>query len=329
MASITQEKPQRIQTEPSRWNLLLDNERFMGIVFLAPAVIYILLLVGLPFVVAIMFSLTDVNVGDTSLDWVGLENFDNVVDTDPFRRALFNSFLFTFVSQILIIIFANMQAIVLTQDFRGKWFVRFLFILPWATPVALGTIGWLWFFDSAFSPIDWVMREWFNLLGRGEGWFGAEQTLFGPGKNMVWLGKPVLASFAVILVQVWRMTPLSAVILIAGLTSIPKDILDQAEVDGSRFWRTLFQVKLPMILPIMVIALLFSTVFTFGDMTVVYILTRGGPIHYTQVLPTWAYLVGIEGGNLGQGAAIALFLFPLLLAVAVVMLRFANRAEVN
>jgi multiple sugar transport system permease protein len=301
-------------------NLFWDNQRNVGFLFLLPAVLYIILLVGFPFVIAILFSLTDVNVGNTSLDWVGLRNFETVIQSSTFQKALFNSFFFTFISQIFIIILANIQALVLTQDFRGKWFVRFLLILPWATPVALGVIGWVWFFDSALSPIDWVLREVFHLLGPG--------TVFGPAKNMTWLAKADLARFAVVLVQVWRMTPLSAVILIAGLSSIPQDILDQAQVDGSRFWRTLFQVKLPLIRPIMVISLLFSTIFTFGDMTVVYILTRGGPIDYTQVLPTWAYFVGIQGGNLSQGAAIALFLFPLLLAVAVIMLRFASRSEV-
>jgi multiple sugar transport system permease protein len=308
------------RSEASRFAFLWDNERAVGALFLIPTVLYIVLLVGLPFIVAILFSLTDVNVGDTTLNWVGLKNFENVVQTQTFQRALFNSFMFTLVSQIFIIILANIQAIILTQDFRGKWFVRFLFILPWATPVALGTIGWLWFFDSAFSPIDWILREVVGVLGPG--------GILGPQSNMVWLGQPDLARFSVILVQVWRMTPLAAVILMAGLTSIPNDILDQAKVDGSRFWRTLFQVKLPLILPIMIISLLFSTIFTFGDMTVVYILTRGGPIDYTHVLPTWAYFVGIEGGNLAQGAAIALFLFPLLLAVAILMLRFASRSEV-
>ncbi|MCL4247399.1 MAG: sugar ABC transporter permease [Anaerolineae bacterium] len=300
---------------------LWDNERAVGVMFLLPAVLYIVLLVGLPFLIAILFSVSDVTVGDTSLDFVGTENFSDVATVDGFQYALANSFKFTIISQIGIIIMANILAVILTQQFRGKWFVRFLLILPWATPVALGTIGWLWFFDSAFSPIDWVLREVFGLLGPG--------TLLGPAKNIVWLGKPELAQFAVILVQVWRMTPLAAVILMAGLTSIPQDILDQAEVDGSRFFRTLFRVKLPMILPIMIISLLFSTIFTFGDMTVVFILTRGGPVYYTQILPTWSFFVGIQGGDLGQGAAIAMFLFPLLLAVAVVMLRIARRTEVN
>lgn len=294
-----------------RW--LLDSERFVGMLFLAPAILYIILLVGLPFVIAILFSMTDVNVGDTSLDFVGFQNFENVVQTQSFQRALRNSFLFTFISQFFIIILANIQAIVLTQEFRGKWLVRFIFILPWATPVALGVIGWLFFLDpTGPAPIEWALIE-LGLL---------------PGRSFNALGEPLLAQISIILIQVWRMTPLAAVILMAGLTSIPQDILDQAEVDGSRFWRTLFQVKLPMILPIMTISLLFSTIYTFGDMTVVYILTRGGPIDHTQVLPTWAYFVGIEGGNLAQGAAIALFLFPVLLVVAVVMLRFASRTEV-
>lgn len=299
----------------------LDDRRVVGLLFLLPALSYIVLLVAIPFVIALLFSTSDVVVGDTTLEFVGFQNFEQVMGTRTFQNALVQSFMFTLISQVFIIVLANILAIVLTQDFPFKWVVRFLVILPWATPVALGTLGWLWFFDSAFSPIDYVLRE-LGLLGHPD-------ALLGPGRNMVWLGKPDLARFSVILVQVWRMTPLAAVILMAGLTAIPKDITDQAQVDGSRFFRTLFEVKLPLILPIMLISLLFSTVFTFGDMTVVYILTRGGPVDYTQILPTWAYFVGIQGGDLGQGAAIALFIFPLLLAAAVVILRFASRAEVD
>jgi multiple sugar transport system permease protein len=130
-------------------------------------------------------------------------------------------------------------------------------------------------------------------------------------------------------VQVWRLTPLATIILMAGLSSIPDDILDQAQVDGSRFFRTLFLIKLPMILPIMIIALLYSLITMFGDMTVVYVLTRGGPVDYTRVLGLYSFQVGIEGGNLAHGAAIALFAFPLLLAIAIVMLRVASRSEVR
>jgi multiple sugar transport system permease protein len=297
-----------------------DREDLLGTLFLFPAFVYIFALVGIPFVIAIAFSFSDVTVGNTSLDWVGLRNFRAILQTPQFLQSLSNTVMFTIVSQIIIIVLANVLALVLSTDFRGKWFARFLIILPWATPIALGTIGWLWLLNSKFSPIDWVLR-YFHLLGE-------PGALLGESKNLFYLGRLELAKASIILVYVWRMLPLSAVILMAGLTSIPQDILDQADVDGAGFWRILFQIKLPLILPIMSIALLFSIIFTVGDMAVVYVLTRGGPVYYTQILPTWAYLKGIESGALAEGAATALFLFPVLLAVAILVLRFSRRTEV-
>lgn len=304
----------------TRAGYLLDNEGLLGRLFLLPAVAYIVILVAVPFFLAIAFSLTSVTVGDTSLHFVGLENFRSIMKTPQFLRALKNTFLFTIASQVLIVVLSTILAEVLSQDFRGKWLARMLIILPWATPVSLGTLGWLWLLDSKFSPIDWVLQT-VGLLGPG--------TLFGPGKHMNYLGREELAMASVILVQVWRLLPLSTVILLAGLTSIPQDILDQAAVDGARYSRTLFQVKLPLLLPIISIALLFGTIFAFSDMTVVFVLTRGGPVYYTQVLPTWAFFKGIDGGALAEGAAIALFLFPLLLAAAILILRTARRMEVT
>jgi multiple sugar transport system permease protein len=298
-----------------------DREDLLGPLFLSPAVIYIVVLVGIPFLIAIAYSVTDVTAGNTSLDFVGLRNFQAIIKTPQFIQSLVNTIMFTIISQVIIIVLANILALVLSTDFRGKWFARFLIMLPWATPIALGTIGWLWLLDSKFSPIDWVLR-YVHLLG-------APGALLGPEKNLFYLGRLELAKASIILVYVWRMLPLSAVILMAGLTSIPQDLLDQADVDGAGFWRTLFEIKLPLILPIMSIALLFSLIFTVGDMAVVYVLTSGGPVYYTQILPTWAFYKGIESGALAEGAATALFLFPVLLAIAILVLRFSRRAEVT
>lgn len=146
---------------------------------------------------------------------------------------------------------------------------------------------------------------------------------------MNFLGREFLAMAAVIVVHVWRLLPLSAIILLAGLTSINPELIDQARVDGASFWRIHFQVRLPLVMPIVSIMLLFGLISMFGDMPVVFILTRGGPVYYTQVLGVWAYFKGIDGGSLAEGAAIALFLFPLLLAVAILVLRNARRTEVT
>ena len=307
-------------TEKSKLGHFTDREGILGTLFLLPAVVYIIALVGIPFFLAIAFSLTDVSVGDTGLDFIGLENFRRVIKTPQFQRALVDTFLFTLVSQIIIVILANILAVVLAEDFRGKWVARMLIMLPWATPIALGVIGWLWFLDSKFSPIDWVLQQ-VNLLGPG--------TLLGPGRHLNYLGREWLAVVSVITVHVWRLLPLSAVILMAAFTSIDQDLIDQAQVDGASFLRIHFQVKIPLVLPILYISLLFGLILTFGDMVVVYVLTRGGPVYYTQVLATWAYFKGIEGGSLGEGAAIALFLFPLLLAAAILILRAARRMEVT
>jgi multiple sugar transport system permease protein len=303
----------------TRSRYLLDRERFLGSVFLLPAVLYIFLLVGVPFFIALAFSVTDVTVGDTDLNFIGLENFRNIIKTPQFRRALVNSFVFTIAAQVLVIILANILALIFYEDFRGKWIARLLIIMPWATPISLGTIGWLWLLDSKFSPFDWVLQR-MGLLG--------PDTLLGPGLHLNYLGREELAMAAVIMVQVWRLLPLATVILLAGLSSIDKDYIDQAKVDGATFWRIHRQIRLPLIWPIMSIALLFGLIFSFGDMVVVFVLTRGGPVYYTQVLPVWAWFKGIDGGSLSQGAAIALFLFPMLLAVAILLLRTARRSEV-
>lgn len=300
---------------------LADREGLLGVLFLAPAVIYIIGLVGIPFFLAIAFSMSDATIGDASLDIVGLRNFGRVIQTPQFRRALLNSFFFTIITQVIVIALANILALALSRDFRGKWLARTLIILPWATPISLATIGWKWILDSKFSPIDWVLQRM--------GLLGGPDALLGSGLHLTYLGVENLAMSSVILVHVWRILPLATVILMAGLTSIPKDILEQAEVDGARFWRIHFQISIPMILPIMSIALLFGLIFTFTDMVVAFVLTRGGPVYYTQVLPLWAWFKGIDGGNLGEGAAIALFMFPVLLAVAILILRTARRMEVT
>jgi multiple sugar transport system permease protein len=146
--------------------------------------------------------------------------------------------------------------------------------------------------------------------------------------NMYWLGRPHLAMASVIAVHVWRLVPLSAVIIMAGLVAIPKDIDEAARVDGAGFWRRMLEVTIPLTLPVVAVAALFGAILTFTDMTVVYVLTRGGPTNSTQVLASWAFIRGIEGGDVAQGAVVALFLFPLLLAAAIAILRAVRRMEV-
>jgi multiple sugar transport system permease protein len=153
--------------------------------------------------------------------------------------------------------------------------------------------------------------------------------LVQPFDKPMWLGTPTLAMISVNVVHAWHLLPFSTVILLAGLTAIPKDIPEAAAVDGAGFWRTLFEITLPMLRPILNVAMLFGIIFTFTDMIVVYVLTAGGPYDSTQVLPSLAFFTGIQGSDLAAGAAISIFLVPLLVVIAFLMLRVAHRAEVT
>jgi multiple sugar transport system permease protein len=308
-------------TPTLRQRRLWDSEKHLAAVMITPAVLYIVCMVGFPFALAILYSMSDATTGDPSLNFVGLHNFREILKDPVFRKALGNTFVFTLISQTLVIILSQALAVALSKEFHGKWLARFFILLPWTAPIALGTIGWLWMLDSIFSPFDWILRA--------VGLLGTPKAPLGPLSNLYWLGEPALAMTSVILVHIWRILPLATVILLAGLGSIPNDIMEAAAVDGAGFWRRHFRITIPLLRPIMSIAFLFGLVFTFSDMTVVYVLTRGGPVHSTQVLSSWAFFKGIEGGDLAQGAATAVFLFPLLAGVAALILRLARRTEVT
>ncbi|MFY9992748.1 MAG: sugar ABC transporter permease, partial [Rhodoplanes sp.] len=176
---------------------IADNETWLWPALLAPAVLYIVLLVGMPFLLSLYYSVSDVTVASRQTEFVGLENFRRIVQSGTFWIALKNSVIFTVVSQFFVVVFANILAGALSADFRGKWLVRLLILLPWVAPISLGAIGWLWIYDSIYSIINWTARA----IG-----------LLGPNDWPIWLGQPALAMASIIIVQIWRIVPLATVI---------------------------------------------------------------------------------------------------------------------
>ncbi len=303
-----------IVDETVRVHHLLDRDNVLGPVMLAPLLIYLVALVGFPLVLVFFYAFSDASTGNTSFSFVGLETFRRTLEDPVFRASIRNTIVFTVISQVIVIVLATILGFVMSADFKGKWVVRFLILLPWTTPVALSSLAWLWMLDSLFSPFNWI--------------FG-QIHLIDPGTPVAWLGENTLAVGSVIALQAWRTLPLAAVILMAGLTSIPPELTEQAQIDGAGFWRRLFDITFPLLAPIMMVAILFGIVATFTDMAVVYILTRGGPGNATQVLASWSFYTGIQGGSLAEGAAIGLFMFPVLLGVCFLMLRRASQVDVT
>src|SRR5919201_6233209 len=265
-----------------RWRYLLEERRFLAPALISPAVLFIGLLVGVPLGLAVYLSLTDATAGSLTGKWVGFRNFTSVWQDANFRTALENTVILTLASQAIVVVGAGLLAHALIRPFRGRWILRFLIFLPWAAPVALSTIGFLWIFDSQFSVVNWTLVH--DLLPGGGHFYlyrpvnwvlGVLDHLpwvntgkidrFNPPQ---WIGQPTLAKISIIAVQAWRILPFATVIFLPRPASIPREGEDAATVDGATGLRKFWYVTLPLQLPIAIVALLFGIVFTATDMTV-------------------------------------------------------------
>ena len=290
---------------------LLERPGMLGPILVAPAILYIALLVGYPFVLAVYLSMTNTDVATTGLGrFVGLDNFVALTQADVFWTALRNTLMFTLVASVFKGLLGTGLAFLLAENLPGTRFFRFVILLPWTIPIALSSITWKWMFDTQYSIINWMGKS----LGLIQG-------------NPNWLGDQTLAIISIIAVNVWRGFPFSAIILLAGMTSVSQEILDAAKVDGAGPITRLRKIIVPIIAPILFVGSLYDLVFTLTDMTVVYLLTLGGPANTTHVLASFAFLVGVQSGALGRGAAIALLLLPILLVVVFVTLRSLRRRD--
>jgi multiple sugar transport system permease protein len=283
--------------------------RWKGYLLVLPAVIYVLALIGFPLVLGVWYSLTDTTVARDG-HFIGLKNFVDAARDPTFRLATRNTLIVAAVATAAKITLSVALAFLLLGAFPGRNILRTLFVLPWTIPIALSTFAWKWMFHSQFSVINWMLLK-VGLIDQ----------------NIQWLGTPVPAMIAVILVSTWRAVPFGAIVVMAGLTALPADVIDAARVDGANWWQRFSRVIVPLIAPILFIAMLFDLIFTLTELTVVFLLTGGGPVDQTQVLANYALQVGVPGTQLGEGAAIALFMLPVLLVLTILALRVIARRE--
>jgi multiple sugar transport system permease protein len=287
---------------------MLEREHILGPLFVTPAFVLILLLVAYPFCMALYFALSNAFIGRPS-HLVGLRNFINLWDNDAFKQTFQNAFVFTGTAVFFKIFLGLALALLLNQQMWFKRLIRGTILLPWVIPTALSTLGWTWMFNSLYSVVNWTGIA----LG----------IMNPPGPN--WLGQQYYAMAAVVIVNVWRGLPFFVITILAGLVSIPKELYEAAEADGAgplaRFW----YVTLPLLKPVLAIVILFSTIFTFSDFNIVYVLTHGGPINSTHLFATLSRQIGLESGRIGEGAAISLYLVPVLAFVVWAQLRFVRK----
>jgi len=304
----------------------LEDERILGFVLLTPALLLILVFIAYPFVLGIWMSLTDKLVG-TPGNFIGFANYTRLLDSDIFRTAAWNTVFFTFMATVFKAALGMWLAVLLNRKFRFARVTRATVLLPFIVPTVLSTLAWLWMFDATFSVFNWVLRYlWQSEIVL----FGVVlKANWGYFSGPLWLGDPGWAMFSVILVNVWRGLPFFAISFLAGLQTIPRELYEAADIDGATGLRKFWHVTLPLIKPVAIVVIVFSVVITFADFQLVYILTRGGPNNETHLLATLAYQLGMTSGNIGQGAAVALFMLPILATVIVFQLWYLRRKGVR
>jgi len=285
----------------------LKPEALTGYFLISPAVFLMLVLLAYPFVLAVWISLTDRVLGEPG-KFIWLGNFLKLLQDKLFLETVWNSFVYTITTVFFKMLLGIILALLLNQDIPCRNLVRGLILMPWIVPTSLSVLTWLWMFDSLFSIVNYI------LLGAGL-----------IAKKIPWLGDPFWAMVSVIIVNVWRGLPFFAVSFLAGLMTIPRELYEAAEVDGALRFRQFWHITLPLLQPVIAVVVLFSTIWTFADFQIVYILTHGGPINATQIFATMAYDVALVAGRIGEGSAISLFLFPALLVVIILMLKYLRR----
>ncbi|MBI4589146.1 MAG: sugar ABC transporter permease [Candidatus Rokubacteria bacterium] len=292
-------------------NRILEDERSLAYLLLTPTAILLTLFIAYPFFRGVWLSVSSATVGMPG-DFVGLKNFAKAWNDTIFQAAAFNTFVYTGITTVFKLSLGMWLAILLNRHFRAKRLVRAFVLLPFIIPTVLSTFAWKWMFDPTFSVINWVLWK-LGLI-----------TL-----RINWLGDPYLALTSVMVVNVWRGVPFYAISLLAGLQTINPELHEAAAIDGAGAWQRFWRVTWPLLLPVTMVVVLFSVIQTFADFQLVYVLTGGGPANATHLFATYAYQIGVGTGLLGEGAAISLAMFPVLLLVVILQLWYIRRVETH
>ncbi len=278
----------------------LDNRTTLGLIFMVPAALLLVVFLTYPLGLGTWLGFTDAKIGRPGI-WIGAENFVYLWGDAVMRLAVFNTIFYTVVASVIKFGLGLWLALLLNKHLPFKAFLRAIVLLPFIVPTALSAIAFWWIYDSQFSIISWALMK-MGLIHQ----------------YIDFLGDPWNARFSTIAANIWRGVPFVAITLLAGLQTISPSYYEAASLDGASEWQQFRFVTLPLLTPIIAVVMTFSVLFTFTDFQLIYVLTRGGPLNATHLMATLSFQRAISGGSLGEGAAIATAMVPFLLAAIMV-----------
>jgi multiple sugar transport system permease protein len=288
---------------------LLEKEVSLGYTLMLPGAILLIVFMAYPFFLGLWLSVTDSTLGRVGT-FVGLKNFADLLTDSIFQQSTRNTFVYALFTVPFKALLGLALALVLNNSMRFSNAIRAGVMMPWIVPTALSTLGWFMIFDPIFSPFSWVLKNWGII-----------------SKNINFLGDPTFAIASVCLANVWRGIPFFAITILAGLQAVPQELHEAASIDGAGVLHRFRHVTMPVIQGVVLIATLFSVIWTFADFQLIYILTKGGPANQTHIFGTYAYQIGLQATQIGIGAAIALYMFPILAFFAIILLIYLRKED--
>lgn len=289
---------------------LLERESSLGVILMLPGALLLMVFMAYPFFLGIWLSVTDSAIGRGLGHFIGLRNFSDLLTDTIFHQTAWNTMIYALVTVPFKAVLGLGLALVLNNHMRFSNPIRAAVMMPYIVPTALSTLGWFMIFDPVFSPISWLFK---NL--------GLIKT------NINFLGDPHLAISSVCLANIWRGIPFFGITILAGLQAVPNELHEAAAIDGASMWHRFRHVTVPHIKGVVLIASLLSVIWTFADFQLIYVLTKGGPANMTHIFGTYAYQIGLVATEIGMGAAIALYMFPVLALFAIILLVYLRREE--
>jgi multiple sugar transport system permease protein len=286
---------------------LLDRESSLGVILMLPGALLLIVFMAYPFLLGIWLSLTDSVIGSMG-KFIGFRNYVDLFGDSIFHQTARNTLIYALVTVPFKAALGLALAMLLNTRMRFSNPIRAAVMMPWIVPTALSTLGWFMIFDPVFSPISWLLKS----LGVVK-------------QNVNFLGGSTLAISSVCLVNIWRGIPFFAITILAGLQAVPQQLHEAAAIDGANAWKRFLHITVPTIRGVVLIAGLLSIIWTFADFQLIYILTKGGPANTTHIFGTYAYQIGLSATDIGQGAAIALYMFPILTIFAFLLLMYLRR----
>jgi multiple sugar transport system permease protein len=274
---------------------LFDYKPFLVALCLLPTVGLLITFLTYPLGLGVWLSLTDTTIGQRG-DYIGLDNFISLFDDPVFWGAVWYTIFYTVVATIGKFLLGLWLALLLNHHIPFKAFIRAIVLLPWIVPTVLSAIAWWWIYDPQFSIVSYVLVN----------------VLHWRAHYIDFLGEPWHARWSLIVANIWRGIPFVAITLLAGLQTISPSLYEAALLDGASGWQKFRRITVPLLMPILSVALTLSVLFTFSDFQLVYAITRGGPFNSTHLMATLAFQRAIPGSQLGEGAAIAVAMIPFL-----------------